>query len=72
MLEQLYSLINQRYEDERSIVATTNLGYDELERQVGARTASRLIEICGELWPLYGADQRIVNPERYYRSAAEA
>ena len=49
VLEQLYSLINERYEDERSIVATTNLGYDELERQIGARTASRLIEICGEL-----------------------
>ena len=73
VLEQLYSLINQRYEDERSIVATTNLGYDELERQVGARTASRLNEICGELWPLYGADQRIVIPSGYKaRSAARA
>ena len=72
VLEQLYSLINQRYEDERSIVATTNLSFDELERQVGARTASRLNEICGDLWPLYGPDQRIVNPERYYQSARSA
>jgi DNA replication protein DnaC len=59
VLEQLYSLVNQRYEDQRPVVATTNLSFDELEEQIGARTASRLIEICGELWPMYGADQRI-------------
>jgi DNA replication protein DnaC len=59
VLEQLYSLVNQRYEDERSIVATTNLRYDQLEEQVGTRTASRLLQICGELWPLYGSDQRL-------------
>jgi DNA replication protein DnaC len=59
VLEQLYSLVNQRYEDQRPIVATTNLRFDELEEQIGARTASRLLEICGELWPMYGTDQRI-------------
>jgi DNA replication protein DnaC len=64
VLEQLYSLVNQRYEDERSIVATTNLRYDQLEEQIGARTASRLAEICGELWPLCGPDQRVANPEQ--------
>lgn len=64
VLEQLYSLVNQRYEDERSILATTNLRYDQLEEQIGARTASRLAEICGELWPLHGPDQRIASPEQ--------
>ena len=59
VLEQLYSLINQRYEDERAIVATTNLDYGQLEQQIGARTASRLAEICGDLWPLFGPDQRL-------------
>jgi DNA replication protein DnaC len=59
VLEQLYSLINQRYEDQRSIVATTNLGLEELERQIGPRTVSRLVEICGDPLPLYGPDQRI-------------
>jgi DNA replication protein DnaC len=72
VLEQLYSLINQRYEDERSIVATTNLSYGDLEKQIGARTASRLAEICGELWPLFGPDQRMVNPERFYDRARSA
>jgi DNA replication protein DnaC len=59
VLEQLYSLINQRYEDERSVVVTTNLRLDELERQIGARTVSRLVEICGDPLPLYGPDRRI-------------
>jgi DNA replication protein DnaC len=63
VLEQLYSLINQRYEDERAIVATTNLDYGQLEQQIGARTASRLAEICGDLWPLFGPDQRLENQQ---------
>jgi DNA replication protein DnaC len=66
VLEQLYALINERYECERSIVATTNLPFDDLERQIGPRTASRLTEICGELWFLGGPDQRmnIYDPAR--------
>jgi DNA replication protein DnaC len=59
VLEQLYSLVNVRYEEERSILVTTNLGLEELERQIGPRTVSRLVEICGDPLPLYGADQRI-------------
>jgi DNA replication protein DnaC len=59
VLEQLYSLINQRYEDERSVVVTTNLRLEDLEAQIGARTVSRLVEICGDPLPLYGPDQRI-------------
>ena len=60
VLEQLYSLVNERYENERSIVATTNLPFDDLEGQIGPRTASRLTEICGELWFLGGPDRRIL------------
>jgi DNA replication protein DnaC len=59
VLEQLYSLVNERYEQERSILVTTNLGLDELEEQIGARTVSRLVEICGDPLPLFGPDQRI-------------
>lgn len=58
VLEELYSLVNQRYEDQRSIVITTNLPPDELEEQIGQRTTSRLVEICGDpLW-LEGEDLR--------------
>ncbi len=58
VLEQLYSIVNSRYEAERSIVATTNLMPDELSERLGARTVSRLVEICGDLIPLYGEDKR--------------
>jgi len=60
VLEQLYAIINARYEDGRAIVVTTNLPYDELKGQIGERTASRLAEICGgEPLPLFGTDRRV-------------
>jgi DNA replication protein DnaC len=58
VLEQLYSIVNARYEAERAIVATTNLMPDELSERIGARTVSRLVEICGDLLPLFGEDRR--------------
>ena len=59
VLEQLYSIVNARYEAERAIIATTNLMPDELSERLGARTVSRLVEICGDLIPLYGEDKRL-------------
>jgi len=58
VMEQLYSIVNARYEAERAIVATTNLMPDELAPALGERTVSRLVEICGDLVPLYGPDRR--------------
>jgi DNA replication protein DnaC len=58
VLEQLYSIVNARYEAEKAIIATTNLMPDELSERLGARTVSRLVEICGDLIPLYGEDRR--------------
>jgi DNA replication protein DnaC len=58
VLEQLYSIVNARYEAERAIVATTNLMPDQLDERLGARTVSRLVEICGEPQPLFGCDRR--------------
>ncbi len=57
VLEQLYALVNERYEDERSILLTTNLEMDELEEQIGKRTVSRLVEVCEQI-PLFGEDRR--------------
>jgi DNA replication protein DnaC len=59
VLEQLYALINERYEAGRSIVVTTNLDQAELEEQIGARSVSRLVEICGDPLPLFGDDRRV-------------
>lgn len=58
VLEQLYALVNERYERQLSIVVTTNLTQPELELQIGPRTVSRLMEICGEALPLWGEDAR--------------
>jgi DNA replication protein DnaC len=59
VLEQLYSIINARYEDRRSLVVTTNLGHEELREQIMPRTVSRLVEMCGDPLPLYGHDRRM-------------
>ena len=59
VLEELYSIVNGRYEDERSIVITTNiLDRGALCEQITARTVSRLTEMCDEL-PLLGEDHRL-------------
>ena len=59
VLEELYSIVNARYEDERSIVITTNiLDRDQLCEQITSRTVSRLTEMCDEL-PLTGEDHRM-------------
>jgi DNA replication protein DnaC len=59
VLEQLYSIVNERYEAERSILVTTNLDEAELKDQVGIRTVSRLVEMCADcMVPLEGEDKR--------------
>jgi DNA replication protein DnaC len=57
VIEQLYAIVNARYEEERSIVITTNLERDALGAQITERTVSRLEEMC-TLVPLYGEDAR--------------
>ena len=51
VLEQLYSIVNTRYEDGKAILLTTNLigttARRGLRDQIGDRTVSRLYEICG-------------------------
>jgi DNA replication protein DnaC len=59
VLEELYSIVNGRYEDQRSIVLTTNiLDREALCEQITDRTVSRLTEMCDEL-PLLGHDRRM-------------
>jgi DNA replication protein DnaC len=58
VLEELYSIVNSRYEEQRSIVITTNIDdHDALCEQIGARTVSRLTEMCQEML-LPGEDRR--------------
>ena len=62
VLEQLYAIVNSRYEDERSMIITTNLERDELAGQITERTVSRLEEMCDVL-PLWGQDARRYRPD---------
>jgi len=57
VLEQLYAIVNGRYEEQKSILITTNLGSEELAEQIGMRTVSRLKEMC-DVYPLHGPDVR--------------
>ena len=57
VLEQVYSIVNERWQNQRSMVVTTNLAKEQLDEQIGARTVSRLTEMC-ELIPLMGNDLR--------------
>ena len=59
VLEELYSIVNGRYEDQRSIVVTTNImDREALCEQITERTVSRLTEMCDEL-PILGDDHRM-------------
>jgi DNA replication protein DnaC len=58
--EQLYSIVNERWQDERSVMLTTNVtDLDELRERVGVRTVSRLLEICDEPTNMMGPDLRL-------------
>jgi len=57
VLEQLYAIVDERYQAQRSMIVTSNNGFEELAEQIGPRVVSRLTEMCQEL-PLYGDDKR--------------
>ena len=59
VLEELYSIVNSRYEEQRSMVVTSNvLEPKELCEQITERTVSRLTEMCDDI-PLIGEDRRV-------------
>ena len=71
VLEQLYTIVNTRYEDGRSMLLTTNLDRKELEDQIGPRTVSRIYEICGDPLPMWGDDHRLPQHVRVERVAED-
>lgn len=63
VLEQFYTVVNDRYQDERAILFTADVHPPgALAEHVGARSYSRLFEMCGDPISMYGADRRL---ERY-------
>lgn len=60
VLEQFYTVINDRYQDGRSILFTADVEQPpDLGQHVGMRTYSRLIEMCGDPIPMFGIDHRV-------------
>jgi DNA replication protein DnaC len=65
VVEQLYALVNERYESQLPMLVTSNSDSDvdkgqrQLEEQIGSRTVSRLVEICSDPLPLFGPDRRV-------------
>lgn len=60
VIEQLYSIINARYEEQRATLVTSNLDHAALSAQLGERIVSRLEGMCGDPLPFYGEDARRV------------
>jgi DNA replication protein DnaC len=57
-LEQLYAVINRRYEDRRPLLVTADVESAEgLGEHIGERTASRILEMC-EPMPFLDGDHR--------------
>ena len=65
VLEQLYTIVNRRYEYNKAIVFTSDTPFGEkinpesLGDHVGGRTYSRLVQMVGEPLLLTGADYRM-------------
>jgi DNA replication protein DnaC len=58
VLEQLYAIVNERWQEQKSMIVTTNLlDPEELRAQIGARTVSRVTEMCIQI-PIMGRDRR--------------
>jgi DNA replication protein DnaC len=75
VVEQLYAVVNERYENQRPLIVTSNAdnyvvdeGPKQLKEQIGSRTVSRLIEICGDPLPLFGDDHRSKTQHRIVSS----
>ncbi|MEA2352538.1 MAG: replication protein DnaC [Thermoleophilaceae bacterium] len=72
VLEQLYAIVNERWQEQRSMLVTTNLtDRDRLREQLGERTVSRLSEMCATI-PIMGNDLRKAMPDWEQRTRAEA
>lgn len=61
VLEQLYSIINERWQERRAIVLTTNLDPMQMQDQIGERAVSRLVGMC-ETVLIDGVDHRQPDP----------
>lgn len=56
--DRFYLIINERYENCKPVIVTTNLGLEPLENRLGNRIVSRLLEMCETFGPFPEEDWR--------------
>jgi len=56
--ERIFVIVNHRYRESLPTVFTSNIGPMDLAAQLGERTASRIIAMCGRGIELQGTDHR--------------
>jgi DNA replication protein DnaC len=65
VLETFYTVINDRYQDERSIIFTADVKQpNDLDAHIGQRVRSRLMEMCGDPIAMFGDDNRLPGPAK--------
>ncbi len=47
--DRLYSLINRRYQDCKTMIITSQIGFEDLTRRVDSTLASRIVDMCSEI-----------------------
>lgn len=58
VMETVYVILNERYEQGKKVVFTSNKNVEELAVSLGDRIASRIVEMC-EIVKLNGTDRRL-------------
>lgn len=61
-IERLYSLINYRINNQKSLIITSNLTISELANKLNDRIASRIVGTCKQI-NLVGVDNRLTPPD---------
>lgn len=56
--EKVYQIVNARYNDRKTIIATSNMDLQTLAKRVGDRIVSRLVDMCTVI-RLEGPDRRL-------------
>ena len=59
VMQQLYVIVNRRYNEQRATVITTDLDREDLAAVVGWRVVSRLVEMTGQPVIFSGPDHRL-------------
>lgn len=67
---KLYSIINHRLNHRLATVITTNISLENLEEYLGARTTSRIFQMCCPYKLLVGLDIRVLNRKLTFQDRA--